>query len=92
MAWQVSPVQNSEMVLYCRLIRLKNVVAVGQRQSCGHWKASSAAAKREQRKKKNKQAAQLCGVEEKKKRTKARCGSGPLRAQGAALHLSLGYV
>lgn len=27
MAWQVSPVQNSEMVLYCRLIRLKNVVA-----------------------------------------------------------------
>ncbi len=28
MAWQVSPVQNSEMVLYCRLIRLKNVVAV----------------------------------------------------------------
>lgn len=30
MAWQVSPVQNSEMVLYCRLIRLKNVVAVGE--------------------------------------------------------------
>lgn len=27
MAWQVSPVQNSEMVLYWRLIRLKNVVA-----------------------------------------------------------------
>lgn len=28
MAWQVSPVQNSDMVLYCRLMRLKKVVAV----------------------------------------------------------------
>lgn len=27
-AWHVSPVQNSEIVLYCRLMRLKNVVAV----------------------------------------------------------------
>lgn len=32
MAWQVSPVQNSEMVLYCRLIRLKNVVAARTRR------------------------------------------------------------
>lgn len=31
-AWQVSPVQNSEMVLYCRLIRLKNVVAVEKKR------------------------------------------------------------
>lgn len=32
MAWQISPVQNSEIVLYWRLIRLKNVVAVGKRR------------------------------------------------------------
>lgn len=31
MAWQVSPVQNSDMVLYCRLMRLKKVVAVEER-------------------------------------------------------------
>jgi len=31
MVWQVSPVQNSEMVLYCRLMRLKNVVAVAEK-------------------------------------------------------------
>lgn len=36
MAWQVSPVQNSEMVLYCRLIRLKNVVAVGKTRERVH--------------------------------------------------------
>lgn len=32
MAWQVSPVQNSEMVLYCRFIRLKKVVADGREE------------------------------------------------------------
>ena len=30
--WQASPVQNSEMVLYCRLTWWKNVVAVREKK------------------------------------------------------------
>lgn len=83
MAWQVSPVQNSEMVLYCRLIRLKNVVAVVR-----------VAEKRVVVTKNMFSCSKTCteNTHNTSASKHALCGSGPLTVQCNALHLSLWCV